>query len=369
MNFTDAHWDDFSRSTPSHVEFDDSVLAMHGPRPHRCAPTSHLRRVPTSSSSARRTSPLASTASSMALRPSSSVTAWFDNAPPRDEPTDTAAPTGTYIVDSGDSDDGNGGDNNVAAGTADNASVDAEPPSSKRMPRAPSRSRASQVPPRQICHLYRHNHHPRRRRIHPASGLIDTIIANSHSRGMSATVTISPDGTTYIRTEPMAPAVSVVPALTRWQQTSGQGGGRWMENKRLRLDTMSCSDAFQTAQTGLQALAHAIDRMVQGQLRAFVENNLLDLPEVVRRLLSHYGAVGGCSAGHQWKEKSHDGTNVIYSSVWEYWKGEEHYSKFWKCRSITNWNTAGKSPRTMPIDKMGIQDGFSEPSQQKKCFC
>ena len=131
------------------------------------------------------------------------------------------------------------------------------------------------------------------------------------------------------------------------------------------ITTMSCSDAFQTAQTGLQALAHAIDRMVQGQLRAFVENNLLDLPEVVRRLLSHYGAVGGCSAGHQWKEKSHDGTNVIYSSVWEYWKGEEHYSKFWKCRSITNRNTAGKSPRTMPIDKICIQDGFSEPSQKK----
>ena len=237
LNFTDAHWDDVSRSTPPHVEFDDSVLAMHGPRPHRCAPTGHVRRVPTSSSSARRTSPSASTASSLAMRPSSSVTAWFDNAPPRDEPS--AAPTGAYVVDSGDSDDGNGGDNNVADGTADTASVDAKPPSSKRMPRprAPSRASAASADFPPLPPQPQPSPAPSS---HTSSGLIDTIIANSHSRGMSATVTISPDGTTSIRTEPVAPAVSVVTALTRyWQQTRTSG----QENKRLRLDSVLKSRA------------------------------------------------------------------------------------------------------------------------------
>ena len=65
------------------------------------------------------------------------------------------------------------------------------------------------------------------------------------------------------------------------------------------------------------------------------------MPEAVRRLLSHYGAVGGLVAGHQREHKSYDATNVPYATVWEYWKLEEVYKEFLRCRGITNVNTAG----------------------------
>ena len=57
--------------------------------------------------------------------------------------------------------------------------------------------------------------------------------------------------------------------------------------------------------------------------------------------VSNYGVVGGCLAGHQWRTRSYDATNVIYASVWEFWKGEEHWAKFPTCRCITHWNAAG----------------------------
>ena len=96
----------------------------------------------------------------------------------------------------------------------------------------------------------------------------------------------------------------------------------------LRNARESCSLAYPASQPGLQDLVVAVDEMVNIKLMAFVEDHLLGLDERVRRLLSHYGAVGGCLAGHQWRTRSYDATNVIYASVWEYWKGEEHWAKF-----------------------------------------
>ena len=99
--------------------------------------------------------------------------------------------------------------------------------------------------------------------------------------------------------------------------------------------------SYPAAEQGLRDLNSAIFFMVKNDYMTFVEDKLLALPEKVRRLLSHYGAVGGCSAGYQWMEKNHDAENVNYACLWEYWKGEEQSSKFTACGSIIHWNTAG----------------------------
>ena len=58
--------------------------------------------------------------------------------------------------------------------------------------------------------------------------LIQTLVDSA--RG--GTITLAPDGTTTVTFDSVAPAQP----LTRWQQTSGKGGGQWMDNKRRRLD-------------------------------------------------------------------------------------------------------------------------------------
>ena len=121
-------------------------------------------------------------------------------------------------------------------------------------------------------------------------------------------------------------------------QASNISSMAFLTESAMRNARVNCSDAYPAAQPGLQALDLAVGVMVSGNLMAFVENHLLGLPESVCRLLSHYSAVGGCLAGHQWEERSHDATNVIYAMVWEYWKGEEHFLKFPTCNSITAGN-------------------------------
>ena len=113
-----------------------------------------------------------------------------------------------------------------------------------------------------------------------------------------------------------------------------------MESQIIKA-TMECSCAYPAARPGLQDLLVAVNEIVDTNLMALVENELLCLSVKARRLLSHYGAVGGCSAGHNWVDKSYDATNVIYAAVWEYWKGAEHWSQFPSCQKITHWNTAG----------------------------
>ena len=99
--------------------------------------------------------------------------------------------------------------------------------------------------------------------------------------------------------------------------------------------------AYPAAQRGLQYLFTAVGDMVDLKIMQFVETNLLQLPERVRRLFSHFGAVRGLDAGYLWAHYSHDATNVVYASVWELWKLEEVSGRFPICRSITNVNTAG----------------------------
>jgi hypothetical protein len=103
--------------------------------------------------------------------------------------------------------------------------------------------------------------------------------------------------------------------------------------RNVRHSYNNYCEAYPAAQPGLEALNLAVDAMVKGELMAFVENHLLHLPQIVRRLFSHYGVVGGCLSRHQWEESSYDATNVIYSSMWEYWKGT--------CRSNTQLNNVG----------------------------
>ena len=103
----------------------------------------------------------------------------------------------------------------------------------------------------------------------------------------------------------------------------------------------NCRNAYPAAKQGLVDLELATSVMTLGGLMNFMEHHVVCLPERVRRLLSHYGAVGGTSAGPNWREQSTDSMNLIYATVWERWKGEEQWEKFHTCRSITHWNTAG----------------------------
>ena len=105
--------------------------------------------------------------------------------------------------------------------------------------------------------------------------------------------------------------------------------------------TADCARARPCAQPGLHALVAGVNVMVKDHVMTFVEVYLLSLGEKSRRLLSHYGAVNGCFAGHEWREMSYDANNLIYASVWEYWKGEEHYLGCPTCRNITNCKSAG----------------------------
>jgi hypothetical protein len=111
--------------------------------------------------------------------------------------------------------------------------------------------------------------------------------------------------------------------------------------KQFRRAEANCSIGLPSAQPGLQALVVAVDEMINANLLEIVEDHLLCLNEKTRRLLSYYGAVGCCLADQEWAERSYDATHVIYASVWEYWKGEGHWSRFPGCASITNWNSAG----------------------------
>ena len=108
-----------------------------------------------------------------------------------------------------------------------------------------------------------------------------------------------------------------------------------------KLAQANCSNAYPEAKQGLVKLELAMCMMTRGGLMNFMEHYVAQLPEKVRRLLSHYGAVSGLGAGHSWIVQSHDAMNVIYSTVWEHWKGEEACGRFPWCRSIINWNTAG----------------------------
>ena len=110
---------------------------------------------------------------------------------------------------------------------------------------------------------------------------------------------------------------------------------------QILVARINCTSAYYSARPGLEALVLGIDELINTGFLEVVEHSLLPLKSKVRRLLSHYGAVGGCSAAHEWREKSFDAMNVIYSSAWEYWKGEANISKFPSCKSITHWNTAG----------------------------
>ena len=76
-------------------------------------------------------------------------------------------------------------------------------------------------------------------------------------------------------------------------------------------------------------------------LLAFVEKHLLDVPERVRRCLSHFGALHGCRFGAAWELGSYDATNCIYGGVWEYWKKDEGDKLHPYCLGITNNKAAG----------------------------
>ena len=103
----------------------------------------------------------------------------------------------------------------------------------------------------------------------------------------------------------------------------------------------NCRNAYPRAKQGLVDLELATSVMTLGGLMNFMEHHVVCLPERVRRLLSHYGAVGGMSAGTNWRDQTTDSTNLIYVTVWEQWKREEQQDQFHTCRSITNLNTAG----------------------------
>ena len=98
---------------------------------------------------------------------------------------------------------------------------------------------------------------------------------------------------------------------------------------------------YPACQRGLQDLFTAVYHMRDLKMMQWVETKLLNLPEIVRRLFSHFGAVRGYGAGHLWRIYSYDATNVVYASVWELWKLEERSGRFPYCRSITNVNIAG----------------------------
>ena len=144
-----------------------------------------------------------------------------------------------------------------------------------------------------------------------------------------------------------------------------------------------CRNAYPAAKQGLVDLKLATSVMTLGGLMNFMEHHVVCLPERVRRLLSHYGAVSGLSAGHNWMHQSHDAMNIIYSTVWERWKGEEQWEQFHMCRSITNWNTAGNlvellmgvgfihchHPEGQRLDALWVTEPQHEQAQDFVCHC
>ena len=145
----------------------------------------------------------------------------------------------------------------------------------------------------------------------------------------------------------------------------------------------NCRNAYPAAKQGLVDLKLATSVMTLGGLMNFMEHHVVCLPERVRRLLSHYGAVGGMSAGTNWRDQSTDSTNLIYATVWEHWKREEQQEQFHTCRSITNWNTAGNlvellmgvgfiychHPEGKPLDALSVTQKHHDQAQDFVCRC
>ena len=104
---------------------------------------------------------------------------------------------------------------------------------------------------------------------------------------------------------------------------------------------------YPACQRGLQDLFTAVYHMRDLKMMQWVETKLLNLPEIVRRLFSHFGAVRGYGAGDLWELYSYDATNVVYASVWELWKLEEVKGMYPFCRSITNAQSAGNVVEAM----------------------
>lgn len=110
---------------------------------------------------------------------------------------------------------------------------------------------------------------------------------------------------------------------------------------------VSCQNAHSKAQPGLHVLYNAVSQLVHHSFMTVVEDHFMKLPEIARRLISHYGAKGACAAGNNWKIDSYDATNVVMAMVWECWKAEENAARFPLCRSVSNCNNAGNCMEAM----------------------